>query len=237
VGKTIGISARARKEEEPLQQGIHGADRGNCGWISQHLLAGLRSGGNTGVVDVPTRLGKMHQLLSSQHSDVRPLVLEPPATRRQIADVELALGLEPPSTFREVLLTVSSHMEFVWFAGDRQFARPFHRNFSGDLHWSLDQMVHLESERRSWFAAVFPNLADPYDAVWHDKPAFYEVGNGDFLAFDLAAETYGQVVYLCHDDGEGHGYVLAQDFQDLLARWLPLACAGGEDWQLRETGA
>jgi cell wall assembly regulator SMI1 len=173
----------------------------------------------------------MHQLLSDQHYDVRPLVLEPPATRRQIADVESALGMELPSAFREVLLTLSSHTEFRWFARDRQFARPFHQNFSGDLHWALDLMVQFETRRRRWCAAVFPNPADPYDVVWHDKLAFYEVGNGDLLAFDLAAETCGQVVYLSHDDGEGHGYVLAQDFRDLLARWLPIACAGGEDWQ------
>jgi hypothetical protein len=145
--------------------------------------------------------------------------------------VESALGMELPSQFREVLLTLSSHTEFRWFARDRQFARPFHQNFSGDLHWSLDLMVQFETARRRWCAAAFPDPADPYDAVWHDKLAFYEVGNGDFLAFDRAAETCGQVVYLSHDDGEGHGYVLAQDFRDLLARWLPLACAGGEDWQ------
>ena len=78
-------------------------------------------------------LGEMHQLLSDQHYDVRPLVLEPPATRRQIADVESALAMELPSAFREVLLTLSSHTEFRWFARDRQFARPFHQNFSGDL--------------------------------------------------------------------------------------------------------
>lgn len=182
-------------------------------------------------MDIAARLGEIHQLLSDQHFDVRPLVLEPPATRRQIADVESVLGVEHPSAFREVLLTVSSHVEFQWFTGDRQFARPFHENFSGDLHWSLDRMVEIETARRRWCISAFPNPADPYDSVWHDKLAFYEVGNGDFLAFDLASEIYGQVVYLSHDDGEGHGYVLAQDFRDLLARWLPLACPGGEDWQ------
>jgi cell wall assembly regulator SMI1 len=184
-----------------------------------------------GDVDVATKLGEMHHLLVGQQYDVRPLVLEPPATSRQVADVEAELGMKLPSAFREALLTLSCHAEFRWFAGDRQFARPFHQNFSGDLHWSLDLMVQFETERRHWCAAAFPNPADPYDAVWHDKLAFYEVGNGDYLAFDLATETLGQVIYLSHDDGAGHGYVLARDFNDLLARWLPLACAGGEDWQ------
>jgi hypothetical protein len=51
------------------------------------------------------------------------------------------------------------------------------------------------------------------------------------LALDLGREANGAVVYLSHDDGEGHGYRLASDFADLLRRWVPLACAGGEDWQ------
>lgn len=78
---------------------------------------------------------------------------------------------------------------------------------------------------------MFPNANDPYDVVWHNKAAFYDVGNGDYLAFDLAEAQHGSVVYLSHDDGQGHGYVLAADFADLLERWVPIACTGGEDWQ------
>ena len=39
------------------------------------------------------------------------------------------------------------------------------------------------------------------------------------------------MVYLSHDDGEGHGHVLANDAIDLVQRWTRLACVGGEDWQ------
>jgi hypothetical protein len=41
---------------------------------------------------------------------------------------------------------------------------------------------------------VFSNTEDPYDAVWHNKLAFYKIGNGDLIAFDLADDKYGQVV-------------------------------------------
>jgi len=78
---------------------------------------------------------------------------------------------------------------------------------------------------------LFPDERDPYDVVWHHKAAFYEVGNGDYLAFDLSARNYERVTYLSHDDGQGHGHALAHDFGDLLDRWVPLACTGGEDWQ------
>ena len=173
----------------------------------------------------------MQHVLAAREYDVRPLTVMSPADPRQVAEVESAVGTKLPGAFRDALLEVSAHVEFRWFAGERRFARPFHQNFSGDLHWSVDLAAQAEAGRKGWCSAVFSNTGDPYDAVWHDKLAFYEVGNGDLLAFDLAGDKHGQVVYLSHDDGEGHGYVLARDFRDLLARWLPLGCAGGEDWQ------
>jgi len=182
-------------------------------------------------VDVLAKLGEMQHVLAAGGYDVRPLIVAPPASPRQVAELESAVGTRLPEAFRDVLLTVSSHVEFRWFAGDRRFAPPFHQNFSGDLHWSLDLTAQAETARKNWCSAVFRNTEDPYDAVWHNKLAFYEVGNGDFIAFDLANDRNGQVLYLSHDDGQGHGWVLARDFRDLIDRWLPLACTGGEDWQ------
>ncbi len=54
-----------------------------------------------------------------------------------------------------------------------------------------------------------------------------EVGNGDLLAFNEKE----QVIYLSHDDGDGHGYVLANSFNELLDNWSKLGCPGAEDWQ------
>jgi len=67
--------------------------------------------------------------------------------------------------------------------------------------------------------------------VWHDKLAFAEVGNGDLLAFDTAVSDDGPIVYLSHDDGDGHGKRMADNFVDLMERWSPLGCPGSEDWQ------
>ncbi len=44
--------------------------------------------------------------------------------------------------------------------------------------------------------------------------------------------TRGQIVYLSHDEGDGHGWVLADDIGDLIKRWLPLGFPGGDDFQL-----
>jgi cell wall assembly regulator SMI1 len=177
-------------------------------------------------------LEDLQSKLSSRNYDVRSLVLEAAASEDEVAQLEGKLGFPVPPKFRRLLLEVSHHVEFRWFAPDgTDYPEPFESNFSGDLHWSLEFAGQFNSDKDSWITEVFPNSNDPYDAIWHDKFAFYEVGNGDYLSIDLSPEKYEQIVYLSHDGGEGHGHVLAQDIFDLLDRWIPLGCTGGEDWQ------
>ena len=184
------------------------------------------------MLDLEVRLRKLDEHFRSIGFDARDLVFEEPATEVEILGFERDLGLSLPPSFRSVLSQVSKHVEFRWFTPDGfDFPQPFKSNFSGDLHWSLDFLKTFEEGRLGWIESVFPNPQDPYDAVWHNTLAFFEVGNGDQIAMDLRHETYEQIVYLSHDDGEGHGHVLASNFHDLLQRWVPLGCPGGEDWQ------
>ncbi|OLB87117.1 MAG: hypothetical protein AUI15_30075 [Actinobacteria bacterium 13_2_20CM_2_66_6] len=123
-------------------------------------------------------------------------------------------------------------MEFAWFAPtEHTFPSPFHEIFSGNLSWSLNGLPDLITAVRGWVDDVFPDPTDPYDRVWHHKLPFMEVGNGDYLALDVDEDTHGRVVYLSHDDGEGHGRTMAASFEELLIRWIPRACPGAEDWQ------
>ncbi len=57
------------------------------------------------------------------------------------------------------------------------------------------------------------------------------MGNGDYLAFDMQTPEDAAIVYLSHDDGEGHGYILANNFKELLDNWSRLGFVGSEDWQ------
>ena len=170
--------------------------------------------------------------LTAQGYDTRELVFAPPATESDVRAVERELGNPIPASFRRVLTEVSGHVEFRWYAPDGlSFPMPFKSNFCGNLHWSLDLLRDFETGRKGWIDVCFPDANNAYDRVWHDKLAFQEVGNGDLIAIDLRPDQAGKVVYLSHDDGEGHGRVLAPSFEDLMARWVPLACTGGEDWQ------
>jgi hypothetical protein len=164
--------------------------------------------------------------------DIRRLVFAPQATQEDIVFLEQALGFSLPFSFRKILSTVSSHVEFRWFAkSDLNFPAPFTENFYGNLHWSDKFTIHLNKIKADLIDKYFPDQSDPNHAIWHNKLAFYKVGNGDMIAIDLNKETYEQIVYLSSEGGAGHGYVMAENFEQLLARWVPLACTGGEDWQ------
>ncbi len=178
------------------------------------------------------RLHFVLEALSNQGFDSRPLVFRPPASEAELVEVERQLGIALPSSLRDVLAFVSAHVEFRWFAPkDTRFPEPFHQNFSGDMHWSLPLLVQYAQDKQQWIETVFKNPDDPYDRVWHNKLAYHEVGNGDYLAIDLGLGSPGSVVYLSHDDGQGHGHILVASFADLLERWAPLGCPGAENWQ------
>lgn len=162
-----------------------------------------------------------------------PLRVDPPAAPDKVFAVEQQLGTPLPSALRDAFLTFSSHVECIWFLPEeRQRPNDFWEVFGGYCFWALEWMIDLETERRGWIDTCFPDRANPYDAVWHDKLVFQSVGNGDCLALDIAAGAKQEVVYLSHDDGEGHGLRLGANFQDFLLRWSGLGFAGAEDWQL-----
>jgi hypothetical protein len=166
--------------------------------------------------------------LAAQGFETRPLVVEAPASPERVAEVEQRLGCAVPGSLRHVLTAVAGRLEFTWFApSDLTFPEPFDEIFAGNLHWSLDALPTLMDAARGWIKHAFPDPSDPYHRVWHDKVPFMDVGNGDLVALD----QHGRAVYLSHDGGEGHGHVMADSFEDLLARWIPLACPGAEDVQ------
>lgn len=184
------------------------------------------------AVQVVSGLSRILDALAAQGFDTRPLVIGSPASSAQVDEVEARLGCTLPGSLRNVLTRIASRVEFAWFAPrGRIFPDPFRQIFSGELCWSVDGLPDLMAAVRDWIEKAFPDPNDPYDRIWHHKLPFMEVGNGDYLAVDLGQDRNGRVVYLSHDDGEGHGRTMAGSLEDLLVRWIPLACPGAEDWQ------
>lgn len=184
------------------------------------------------VEDMVERLPGIAVSLEAAGMDVRHFASAPPVSVDAVRDVEKALKHAVPGSFRRVLTEIAGGVDFCWFApADWAFTGPFRHIFSGELAWSLDALPRLARDVREWIDVVFPDPDDPYDRVWHQKMPFMEIRNGDYLALDLADARHGAVVYLSHDDGSGHGLTMADSFEDLLQRWIPLACPGPEDWQ------
>lgn len=176
-----------------------------------------------------TQFAERIQLLGGS---VPAFVIEEPATQDEVAKLEQQLGLILPTSLKEVLLEFSKKIEFRWFMPDNfKLDGPLSAIFSGDRHWSLEWLVQFNEAKDHWKNEVFPNKDDAYDVIWHNKIAFHEVGNGDYLAIDISQADKEPIVYLSHDDGAGHGVELARNFKDFLFLTSRLACVGGEDWQ------
>ncbi|MDO7886256.1 SMI1/KNR4 family protein [Hymenobacter cheonanensis] len=177
-------------------------------------------------------LEKYLEKIEQLGGDSRKLIFERPATEQEVTDIELELTCAIPDEFRSALLAISSHLEFRWFLPeDLVLPDSLRQIFAGELHWGVDLLVQFNESKDGWIKEVFSNPADEYDKVWYNKFVFQEVGNGDYISIDLAPRSYGKIVYLSHDDGEGHGYVMANSFSELLRNWVKLGCVGGEDWQ------
>lgn len=161
--------------------------------------------------------------------------IAPPASEAEVLAVEEELGQPIPAALRSVLREYSASVRVEWTLPEtllEERVQPglpdeFRDIFGGRLGWDLREFAELQSSLASWIEGCFPDPHNPYDAVWHGKFAFWNVPNGDLLALDHD----GAVVYLSHDDGEGHGLVLGRDFRDYVDRATQLGFPGPEDWQ------
>ncbi len=177
-------------------------------------------------------LSQILNKIESIGGKARELVFESPSTENELIAIENELGQQIPNEFRKILLTLSGHCEFSWFLPD-EFELPegLDEIFSGALHWGTKFLTYFNQNKDAWIKEVFPNSEDEYDKVWHNKFVFQEVGNGDYLGIDLDDKNYGKIVYLSHDDGEGHGYIMANSFEELLSNWSKIGFVGAEDSQ------
>ena len=183
------------------------------------------------------RLNLFLEKIEDLGGEVESLTIEKPATEEEIKAVEAKLGYTLPPHFREVLLENTAHLEFGWDIDDiideEEISLPdkLAEIFRGKLLFGLDLLLDYEEDRQDWEGGVYPNSDKEYDCVWHNKMAFHQVGNGDYIAIELEPENYGKVVYLSHDGSENHGLYIADNFKEFLMNYAAVGCTGGEDWQ------
>lgn len=162
------------------------------------------------------------------------LVIGPPADAQAIQQVESGIGNPLPSSFRHVIETYSAFVDIEWQLRDHEdptLPKELEGIFAGEIRWSLRDLPELVRTYEGWIAECFSNPDDRYDSVWHHKFPILSVMNGDMIGIETGGERKGAVVYLSHDDGEGHGYVLGTDFEDYVDRLSLVGGVGAEDWQ------
>jgi hypothetical protein len=145
--------------------------------------------------------------------------------------VEASLGRALPSALRQVVLEYSATVEVLWQIPDgMKPPEEFREIFAGECRWDLLALPALVAEHEDWITNCFSDPNNAYDKVWHGKVPILRVGNGDMIAID-PEESGEPVVYLSHDDGQGHGYRLGDNFIDYVDRLVRIGCPGAEDWQ------
>ncbi len=197
------------------------------------------------------RLDLFLEKIEDLGGETDPLTIEKPATEDEIKAVEAKLGYTLPPHLREVLLDNTAHLEFYWSIytdEDEDYENDEDEDYedeengvflpdelaeisSGELLFGLDLLLGYEESRKGWEEDVYPDYNNEYDRVWHNKMAFHQVGNGDYIAIELEPENYGKVVYLSHDGSENHGLYIADNFKEFLMNYAAVGCTGGDDWQ------
>ena len=164
--------------------------------------------------------------------DVSELTIERPCTTKELAAVETAVGYSIPSSFRDVLLQFSKRVEFHWFLPESlvdDLPIEVDETVSGEMRWSLDSLVDLNRHKDDLVQTFAPDPNDSYSAMWHKKFCFNTSTCGDLYTIDISDPSRQSVVYLSKEDNHGHGFILASDFKDFLARLSILGCPGGDD--------
>ena len=166
--------------------------------------------------------------------DIRYNFSNTTATQDELWEVENKLGQPIPPSLRKTFMGFSNSIELIACMPE-DFVNQLPRTLRGigfaDIKISISELVTAERSRKGWVEGCFNNVSDPYDKVWHNKLGFITVDNGDVIAFDLCdPKEDKQVIYLSHDDGDAHGYVLGKNFGDFFTKYLLIGACGREWW-------
>lgn len=179
-------------------------------------------------------LSELHKVYEKICGDDVDFTLEPPATEAEIKETEQKIGKALPKEIRDFFLCFSKDCDFSAYLPDEfELPEELSEIFSAGFRIALDEVADAEISRESWQNECFSDENDEYDRVWHNKLGIMTVANGDVIALDTGVNPQNPpVVYLSHDDGEGHGYILGKTFNAYLQALISVGGCGNEDWQV-----
>jgi len=156
------------------------------------------------------------------------------SSEQELCEIESVIKCPIPPSLRETFSHFSKSIRFfATLPWDMARPGPLRNIDSAMFLISTDELLTAEKARLGWVENCFSDPADVYDKVWHNKLGFMTVITGDIIAFDLSdPKDDKRVVYLSHDDGEGHGYILGDSFGDYFSKLLLIGGCGSEDWQM-----
>ena len=187
---------------------------------------------------------KLDVLLSRARSAYEKLGAEVCFQKKETADADEVIQLEEqlkcgiPEELRAFFLSFSSDLLFSAVVPENfTLPEPLKEIFCAYIHLSMEEVLEAETSRRDWIQECFSDPEDEYDKIWYGKLGIMTVGNGDVIALDLEGGENSEksglpVVYLSHDDGEGHGCRLGENLEDYLEKLLMVGGCGNEDWQM-----
>lgn len=156
------------------------------------------------------------------------------ATEEEVLETEARLSAVLPRELRNYFLEYSKTLHFYANLPEGlELPEGLDGIFSAYIMLSLDEVVNAEASRRSLAKECFNNMDDEYDRLWHNKFGIMKVPNGDIIALDIERNPVNPpVIYLSHDDGEGHGVILGESFYKYLEAIAEIGFCGNEDWQM-----
>lgn len=161
--------------------------------------------------------------------------LGPPATEKEIQQVETKLGCRLPTGFRNVLLHFSASFSIHWCVRKLPpFAVDERQNiFCGECSWSLDKLLEYHESTYGVLVDGFNELDDSIEGkkeflefIRHHR-IWMEAGNGDIL-FMGVDENRQDIVYMAHDAGGEDSACLGRDFESAIDRWMQVAFVGSD---------
>lgn len=150
------------------------------------------------------------------------------ASTQEIQSLEQKLKENLPAEIKTFFFSVSREIYLnVDFNNNVSFGKDG-KVSSAYIALSLNGVYDAECSRKKWVEEVFFDTGDDYSKKWHNKFGIMSLINGDIIAMDLEKQVH-PIIYLSHDDGEGHGYILGRSFEEYLKSIVEIGGCGTED--------